>query len=355
MAFSSSSPLVRCKYFFGTLVCALVSFAAATVVCGQGGGVGSTRGLPSAGGGSNIIQGRVIFPIEPASRRVKVRLSSTDLLNQSAVTNDDGTFLFNRLPAGHYTVSVDAGNDFDPASEQVEIDRETSVAARTMSVAITLKLKGTAAALAAIPKPAREAYTKGMEAAGKGEHKKAADFFAEAVKLHPEFPQALSELGLAYMKVPKWDSAADAFRDLLKQKKDDASAHLNLGISLYNVSLGLMSEKKVDEANQKLTEAEQTLRQAIALKSPGPNPHYYLGLTLIRFKKYGEAQAEMESAIANGGDNLALAHYYLGGLYMNSKRNKEAADHLEKYLQLEPKAKNADQVNTTIKDLRSKQ
>ena len=46
---------------------------------------------------------------------------------------------------------------------------------------------------------------------------------------------------------------------------------------------------------------------------------------------------------------------YLGGLYMSAKRNKEAADHLEKYLQLDPKARDADQIRNTIKDLRSKQ
>lgn len=351
---SSASFLVPVRYVFLIVLCAIASFASAAVVFGQGGGVGSTRGLPSSSGGTNIIEGRIVFPIEPKSRRVRVRLTSTDLLDQSTVANEDGTFLFNRLPAGHYTVMVDAGGDFDPASEPVNIDRETNIGGRNMRVAINLKVRGTAAALAAIPKPARESYIKGMEAAAKGENKKAADFLAEAVRLYPEFPQALSELGLAYMKVLKWDSAADAYRALLKQKKGDAGAHLNFGISLYNLSLALWNEKKVDEANQRLAEAEQSLRQAIALKYPGPNPHYYLGLTFIRFKKYGEAQAAMELALANGGENLALVHKYLGGLYMNSKP-KEAADHLEKYLQLEPKANDAEKINGTIKNLRSKQ
>jgi hypothetical protein len=39
---------------------------------------------------------------------------------------------------------------------------------------------------------------------------------------------------------------------------------------------------------------------------------------------------------------------------MSAKRNKEAADELEKYLQLDPKAKDADQIRGTIKDLRAK-
>ncbi|HKX84898.1 MAG TPA: tetratricopeptide repeat protein [Pyrinomonadaceae bacterium] len=347
--------LGRTRSVLLTLFCALIYTGSFAIAYGQG-GVGSTRGLPSASGGTNIIQGRVYFPVEPkGGRRVKVRLSSTDLVDQSTVTDEDGSFVFNRLPAGHYTVVVDAGSEFDTASETVNIDREASVGGRNRQVIIQLKEKGAAAALAAVPKAARESYTKGMEAAAKGENKKAAELLAEAVKVHPQFQQALTELGLQYLKLNEMESAADTYRALIKLKKDNASAHLNLGIALYNVSLGLLNEKKNDEATQKLTEAEQSLRQAIALKMPGPNPHYYLGLTLIRFKKYNDAQAEMELTIANGGENIPLAHKYLGGLYMSAKRHKEAADHLEKYLQLDPKAKDAEQINNTIKDLRAKQ
>ena len=336
------------------LVAILFGLGAFTVALGQG-GVGSTRGLPSSGGGINIIKGRVYFPVEPkGGRRVKVRLTSTDLVEQSTVTSDDGSFIFNRLPAGHYTVIVDGGSEFDQASEAVNIDREASIGGRNLSVNITLKLRGTAAALGRVPKEARESYNKGMDAAGKGDGKKAIEFLSNAVKLYPEFPQALTELGLQQMKLGNWASAADTYRSLLNLKKDDASAHLNLGIALYNVSLALQSEKKTEEANQRLAEADQALRQSLALKMQGPNPHYYLGLTLIRFRKYDEAQKEMELALASGGENLPLAHKYLGGLYLSAKRNKEAADHLEKYLQLEPKARDAEQIKTTIKDLRAK-
>jgi regulator of sirC expression with transglutaminase-like and TPR domain len=40
---------------------------------------------------------------------------------------------------------------------------------------------------------------------------------------------------------------------------------------------------------------------------------------------------------------------------MNARKNKQAADELEKYLQLDPKTPNAEQIRGTIKDLRSKQ
>ena len=106
---------------------------------------------------------------------------------------------------------------------------------------------------------------------------------------------------------------------------------------------------------KKFEDAEGHLRKAIELKSTGPMAHYYLGLSLISLKQYNQALPEFEATVANGGDNLALAHKYLGGLYMSVHKNKEAADELEKYLKLDPKAPEADRIKGTIKELRSKQ
>ena len=46
------------------------------------------------------------------------------------------------------------------------------------------------------------------------------------------------------MKLTRWDNAADTYRALVNQKKGDATTHLNLGISLYNVSLGSRVKRK---------------------------------------------------------------------------------------------------------------
>jgi tetratricopeptide (TPR) repeat protein len=78
-------------------------------------------------------------------------------------------------------------------------------------------------------------------------------------------------------------------------------------------------------------------------------------LIFISTKRYEDAQQEFELTISNGGENLPLAHKYLGGLYMSTHKNQQAADELEKYLKLDPKAPDADRIKGTIKDLRSKQ
>ncbi|HEY2963142.1 MAG TPA: tetratricopeptide repeat protein [Pyrinomonadaceae bacterium] len=306
---------------------------------------GSSRGLASSDG-NNMIQGRVYFPSGQSvdSSSVRISLESVSAFgSMSTGTDADGTFRFRGLQAGSYTVVVDAGSHFEKSRETVNFDREASPGGRTVQVNIQLHLKVDASnpAFAGIPQNALSLYQKGTAAAQKGDNKAAAEFFSQAVTAHPGFALALSDLGFQYMKLNQTDKAGETYEALLKLKPTDPMAHLNLGIVLFN--------------KKKFEDAETHLRKALELKSGGPMAHYYLGLTLISLKRYDEALPEFEATVANGGDNLALAHKYLGGLYMSQHKNQAAADELEKYLKLDPKAPEADRIKGTIKDLRSKQ
>jgi regulator of sirC expression with transglutaminase-like and TPR domain len=63
----------------------------------------------------------------------------------------------------------------------------------------------------------------------------------------------------------------------------------------------------------------------------------------------------LKSAIEFGGDEIALAHKYLGGIYWATLNYKRAADELETYLRLVPDAADATRVRSTVKELRAKQ
>lgn len=305
---------------------------------------GSSRGLATSGG-NNMIQGRVYFPSgqTASGKSIKVNLESISSFgSMSTVADLDGTFRFTSLPAGDYTVVVDAGPEFEKAREPVNIYREAS-GGRSVQVTIQLhpKVDSSNPLFAGVPQKALSFYEKGSAAARKGDAKAAVESLSAAVAAHPNFTLALSELGVQYMNLKQYDKAAETFEALLKLKPEDAGAHLNLGIAAFN-------KKKMDEA-------ESHLRKALELKSAGPTAHYYLGLTLVSVKRYEEAQKEFELTLSNGGENIALAHKYLGGLYMSAQRNQEAADELEKYLKLDPKAADAERIKGTIKELRSKQ
>jgi lipoprotein NlpI len=89
--------------------------------------------------------------------------------------------------------------------------------------------------------------------------------FSSAVVIYPPFTAALSELGVQYLKLGQMDKAAETFESLLKLKPNDALAHLDLGIALYNQSTSLLAEKQLDESSQKLAQAESHLREALKL------------------------------------------------------------------------------------------
>jgi Tfp pilus assembly protein PilF len=306
---------------------------------------GSNRGLASSGG-NNMIQGRVHFPSGQAAsgKTIKVNLESVSAFGaMSTVADQDGVFRFTSLEPGDYTIVVDAGSEYEKAREPVSIYREASPGGRSVQVAIQLypKVDSANPLFANVPEKALNFYQKGSAAARKGDAKAAVESLSAAVSAYPNFPTALSELGTQYLILKQYDKAGAAFEQLLKLKPADVSAHLNLGIVAYN-------QKKMDEA-------EAHLRKALELKSAGSTAHYYLGLIMVSTKRYDEAQQELELAISNGGENIPLAHKYLGGLYMSVHKNQQAADELEKYLKLDPKAPDADRIKGTIKDLRSKQ
>jgi TolA-binding protein len=305
---------------------------------------GSSRGLAS-GEGNNMIQGRIYFPSGQSvtGKTIKINLESVSAFgSMSTVADQDGTFSFRNLVNGGYTVVVDAGSEYEKTREPVTFDPNGG--GRTVQVNIQLhpKIDSSNPLFANVPDKALNLYQKGSAAAKKGDPKAAVESLSGAVAAYPNFAIALSELGTQYMLLKDMDKASETFEALLKLKPTDVGAHLNLGIIAFN-------KKKMDDA-------ESHLRKALELKSAGPTAHYYLGLTLISTRKYGDAEKEFEAAISQGGENLAVAHKYLGGLYMqNPDKKQEAANELEKYLTLDPKAPDAERIKATIKDLRNKQ
>lgn len=322
-------------------LCALLLFAASVVALAQG-GVGSSRGLPSSSSGSNIIQGRVYFPFEPKEgKRVKVRLTSTDMLDQTASTDEDGSFVFNGLPSGNYTITVDGGKEFDTYIEPVALEREASVAGgRTRNVNINLRPKGAAAAFSKIPKGARDLYAKGQEASAKGDSKKAVEHYQGAIALYPEFAPALYEMGVQYLRLGELDKAADALKGALKLSPDETAPRLSYGIVLLQ--------------QKKYAEAETELRAVLLKNDNLPTAHMYLGIALMSQQKFDEAEKELLRAASFKSNEVSTAHRYLGGLYWAKRDYPRAADELETYLKLVPKAADAERTRAAIKELRSK-
>lgn len=338
--------LTRAKYREAVVAMLFVLFSAG--VANAQGGVGSTRGLPEAAAGVHRIQGTVFLPSgRRAAEGILIKLDGNVVGTRRGSTDGSGDFAFNSLPAADYAITVDAGPDYEPVRQSVVIYGNTgnvglSNAGDTTKLDIHLQPKAVSDAVlfAGVPREAVDNYKKAMDSVRAGNKEKAVGELNNALAVYPNFAMALRELGAQYMTLKKMDKVAETMEALLKLTPNDPHAHLNLGIALYNL--------------KKFADAETHLREAVRLAKTDSVAHYYLGMTLVSLKNYGEAEKELELAISNGGENIALAHKYLGGLYMGSK-NPKAADELEKYLKLDPKAADAERIKGTIKELRSKQ
>ena len=89
-------------------------------------------------------------------------------------------------------------------------------------------------------------------------------------------------------------------------------------------------------------------------KAEAPTARMYLGITLAMQRKLPEAEKELVAAVKFNTAEVNLAHRYLGGVYIARREYKRAADELETYLKLAPKAADAAQIRATIVDLRNK-
>jgi Flp pilus assembly protein TadD len=319
----------------------------------------SGAGIDSTGtGGRHSITGRLVFPSgQRADMQLKIRLECPGQGDMTVLSDRNGNFSFQSLLAGNYTVIVEGGEFFETEQERVFIEPyNTSPAAgvqmvpvsRPTNIQIYLRPKGQAAqkagvlnaALAKVPKPAVELYEKGMESASRNESDKAIDNLKRAVALYPDFALALTELGIQYLKKGELDKAAEVLARAVQLAPEAPEPSLNYGIVL-------LQQKRFDEA-------EKQLRDAVKKNENAFTAHLYLGITLIHFKNYTEAETELRKAATLGGQKASQAHYYLGGLYWQTGNFKQAADELDAYLKLEPKAANAEKVKSTIKELRSK-
>jgi tetratricopeptide (TPR) repeat protein len=300
-------------------------------------------------GGQHTIQGHIYLPGRPQEGvMIKVKIDSSNSTGLSVIADPNGAFIFRNLEPGQYQLTVDAGEGFEVFKETVSIDRETSNSPRIMTVPVYLRLKpnsplnsGTVdASLASVPKPALERYNKARELAQAGDSKAAVDEFKGAISLYAEFALAYSEMGAQYLKLGQLEQAIEALRSAVKHAPEAFGPRLNYGIALLN--------------KKEFSQAETELRRALKKNDSSPTAHMYLGMSLISLRKLDEAEKELQRAVTLGGDQMGLAHYYLGGIYWGRREYGRAADELETYLRLSPQAPDAERVRNTIKDLRSK-
>lgn len=330
----------------------LMLLSGATITYGQMGGIDTDPGDPGTGG-KNQIQGTLYYPGgRRLDVRAKVRLRSLLGTEQFTMSDENGAFTFRRLAGGSYTITVDAGNTYEIASETIDIieaARRRNDPGMVLTVQINLQPKqnapkpvGTVSAVPAkIPEAAVKLYNEALELVKSGDNKKAIEQLNAALKIYPEYLAALNELGVQHMRLKEFNKAEDYFKNATKLAPDAFTPRLNYGVLLVQMK---NYPKAVDE-----------LYKALQKNAASAIGHLYIGRALVNLGSYDDAEKFLQLAVRYGNDKeeLAESHRYLGAVYIERKQNQKAADELEKYLSLSPGAKDAAKISDIIKQLRA--
>jgi tetratricopeptide (TPR) repeat protein len=189
-----------------------------------------------------------------------------------------------------------------------------------------------------VPDPALEKFQKGVEKLQANDLKAALPFFESAVAEYPNFAAAYYELGNIYVKTNDLDKALRSFVKAIEIKPDYTEAKYYVGYTHF--------------LRNNLEVAAAIFEDVLKIKDT-PDAHYYLGMSLARLNQVDAAVPHLKAALAKKDDvTMALAHRTLGAIYMQKKQKAEAAAEFQHYLDLVPKAPDADKLKATVAQLK---
>jgi tetratricopeptide (TPR) repeat protein len=147
--------------------------------------------------------------------------------------------------------------------------------------------------------------------------------FEQVIALDPQMMRAHDNLGLCYDYLGQYDEAVKHYNRAIElnrnQPRPSPWPHLNLGVTLL--------------AQNKLSEAESSLREALRADSRLPQAHYHLGLALDKLGKPDEAIGALEQAAALDA-TYPDPHYTLGLLYQKQGDKVKAQEAFVRFQRL---------------------
>lgn len=151
-----------------------------------------------------------------------------------------------------------------------------------LTLAAALALAFVSAPIAAQVATAEAYRDIGNTLLGRGQTAEAVASYRDALRLRPDFPDALRGLGMAYMKLGRHKDAEREFRRLTAARPRDASAHYDLGCAL--------------SARGHHEDALMSYREALRLQPGHAQARIAVVTTLTDLGRAGEAIAALQES-----------------------------------------------------------
>ncbi|HEV7767333.1 MAG TPA: tetratricopeptide repeat protein [Thermoanaerobaculia bacterium] len=174
----------------------------------------------------------------------------------------------------------------------------------------------------AVADPAVEAYNAGAALSNNGDSAGALAKFEEAVALKPDLTAGWMALAKVAVKQKQYQKAIDAAKKGLEIDDEDT----DMWLVLFQSYKALGDNANAAAAEKKLpVNASKLFNEAAKLINEG---------------KDGEAEDVLKRAVV-ADEKMGIAWYELGMVYARTGKNAEAKQALNKYLELDPKGKDA--------------
>lgn len=276
--------------------------------------------------GEARITGKVLDPSGQPLEGVTINIAaiSGKNLKQVAKTNKKGewaAFLLDGTLQYKFTYSKDGFTPFEEVMK-LKLVPEKNDRKITLAPAGSGATPATAAAPAAKAEPAVLLYNEGVVFANDGKVDEAIAKIEEAIAIKPDLAAGYSVLTKLYARKSDWKTAIERGTKALEFDPEDAAV------------LTILSDA-YEKTGNKAKAAE------FRTKAPAnPVNLFNEAARLINGGKDADAEPLLKQAISLD-DTFAPAHYELGMLYVRSGKNGDARSHLTKYLELDPKGKDA--------------
>ncbi len=278
----------------------------------------------------------------PDQWRIRLEKSTGEPVGVAAAMSGD-TVHFKHLQPDIYVVCLD-GTQGRHSCQSVDLippadHKDHSFLKKLMTPVFRRSQHRISASRYSIPKEATEELGRSEEAQLRGDYDGMLEHLNNALKIYPQYADALNNLGVYYRREKNYQLSLQYFTQVTELQPDYYGGWLNLGSTL----LAMGQFRKALDAN---LEALELLPDDAMVNSQVALGYYYLR-QYVEAKRYFEKVAELDPYFANS------PYLYLAHIALAERRDRDAEECFREFLKLHPNSPEAPRLTKTVAALAS--